>query len=120
MSDRPETPILDRVDTPADLKTLSDDELHRLTDELRAETISAVSVTGGHLGAGLGEPLDVDALHRADGSDRHERRRLDRAVRRVQSPASRPRRRRRILKRFVPGSGHKERAQASRRRKPSE
>ena len=51
---RPETPLLDRVNIPADMKGLSDAELHRLADELRAETIAAVSQTGGHLGAGLG------------------------------------------------------------------
>ena len=54
MTDRPSTPTLDRVTLPVDLKGLSDRELHNLADELRAETISAVSVTGGHLGAGLG------------------------------------------------------------------
>ncbi|MEE3101257.1 MAG: 1-deoxy-D-xylulose-5-phosphate synthase N-terminal domain-containing protein, partial [Pseudomonadota bacterium] len=52
--DRPRTPLLDRVSSPADLKRLSDADLARLADELRAETISAVSETGGHLGAGLG------------------------------------------------------------------
>jgi 1-deoxy-D-xylulose-5-phosphate synthase len=54
MSARPDTPLLDRVNKPEDLKHLSDAELARLADELRAETISAVSETGGHLGAGLG------------------------------------------------------------------
>ena len=54
MSNRPETPTLDRVHLPSDLKALSDAELHRVADELRQETISAVSETGGHLGAGLG------------------------------------------------------------------
>ena len=63
MSDRPSTPILDRVHVPADLKQLSDAELHRLADELRAETISAVSETGGHLGAGLGVVELTVALH---------------------------------------------------------
>ena len=48
---------------PADLKGLSDRELHRLADELRAETISAVSETGGHLGAGLGVVELTVALH---------------------------------------------------------
>ena len=48
---RPDTPMLDRVTSPADLKALSDRQLHQLAAELRAETISAVSVTGGHLGA---------------------------------------------------------------------
>ncbi|MEO1641625.1 MAG: 1-deoxy-D-xylulose-5-phosphate synthase N-terminal domain-containing protein, partial [Pseudomonadota bacterium] len=52
MSDLPYTPTLDRVTTPSDLKGMSDAELSRVADELRAETISAVSVTGGHLGAG--------------------------------------------------------------------
>jgi 1-deoxy-D-xylulose-5-phosphate synthase len=54
MSDRPETPLLDTVNFPADLRKLNKDELSELADELRRETISAVSVTGGHLGAGLG------------------------------------------------------------------
>ncbi|MFV0491196.1 MAG: 1-deoxy-D-xylulose-5-phosphate synthase [Pseudorhodobacter sp.] len=62
-SDRPETPILDRVTLPVDMKQLSDRELHQLADELRAETISAVSVTGGHLGAGLGVVELTVALH---------------------------------------------------------
>lgn len=60
---RPATPILDRVASPADLKALSDRQLHQLADELRAETISAVSVTGGHLGAGLGVVELTVALH---------------------------------------------------------
>jgi 1-deoxy-D-xylulose-5-phosphate synthase len=60
---RPETPILDRVTQPADLKRLTDRELTFLADELRAETISAVSVTGGHLGAGLGVVELTVALH---------------------------------------------------------
>ncbi|MGB3280538.1 MAG: 1-deoxy-D-xylulose-5-phosphate synthase N-terminal domain-containing protein, partial [Pseudorhodobacter sp.] len=53
-ADRPKTPMLDRVTLPSDLKPLSNRELRQVADELRAETISAVSVTGGHLGAGLG------------------------------------------------------------------
>ncbi|MCY1127684.1 1-deoxy-D-xylulose-5-phosphate synthase [Frigidibacter sp. RF13] len=57
------TPTLDRVHTPADLKGLSDRELATLADELRAETISAVSVTGGHLGAGLGVVELTVAIH---------------------------------------------------------
>jgi len=60
---RPATPILDRVHLPSDLKDLSDRELRQLADELRAETISAVSVTGGHLGAGLGVVELTVALH---------------------------------------------------------
>ena len=63
MTDRPITPTLDRVKTPADMKALSDRELRMLADELRAETISAVSVTGGHLGAGLGVVELTVALH---------------------------------------------------------
>ena len=54
VSQRPDTPLLDLVDTPADMRGFSDDQLVRLAHELRAETISAVSETGGHLGAGLG------------------------------------------------------------------
>jgi 1-deoxy-D-xylulose-5-phosphate synthase len=63
MTNRPATPILDRVHLPADMKALSDRELKLLADELRAETISAVSVTGGHLGAGLGVVELTVALH---------------------------------------------------------
>jgi 1-deoxy-D-xylulose-5-phosphate synthase len=61
--DRPKTPLLDRINLPSDLKGLTDRELHQLADELRAETISAVSVTGGHLGAGLGVVELTVALH---------------------------------------------------------
>lgn len=63
MSDRPHTPVLDRVSTPADMKSLSDAELHQLADDVRSEVISAVSVTGGHLGAGLGVVELTVALH---------------------------------------------------------
>ena len=63
MTNRPLTPTLDRVQLPADMKALSDRELKLLADELRAETISAVSVTGGHLGAGLGVVELTVALH---------------------------------------------------------
>jgi 1-deoxy-D-xylulose-5-phosphate synthase len=63
MAERPTTPTLDRVHSPADLKALSDAELRRLADELRAETISAVSETGGHLGAGLGVVELTVAIH---------------------------------------------------------
>jgi 1-deoxy-D-xylulose-5-phosphate synthase len=59
----PATPLLDRVSSPADLKSLSHAELRQLADELRAETIDAVSVTGGHLGAGLGVVELTVALH---------------------------------------------------------
>ena len=60
---RPKTPLLDRVESPADLRNFDDRSLRRLADELRAETISAVSVTGGHLGAGLGVVELTVAIH---------------------------------------------------------
>ncbi len=63
MATRPITPLLDRVHSPADLKNFTDAELHRLAGELRAETISAVSETGGHLGAGLGVVELSVAIH---------------------------------------------------------
>lgn len=63
MADRPRTPILDQVNIPADMKVLSDTQLRQLADDVRAETISAVSVTGGHLGAGLGVVELTVALH---------------------------------------------------------
>ena len=63
MPNRPITPLLDRVTLPSDLKSLSDRELRQLADELRAETISAVSVTSGHLGAGLGVVELTVAIH---------------------------------------------------------
>ncbi|MBA4270900.1 MAG: 1-deoxy-D-xylulose-5-phosphate synthase, partial [Methylobacterium sp.] len=59
----PETPLLDGVTSPADLRRLSHYQLRQLADELRAETIDAVSVTGGHLGAGLGVVELTVALH---------------------------------------------------------
>lgn len=63
MSERPDTPLLDRINVPADLKGFTDHDLGRIADELRAETISAVSETGGHLGAGLGVVELTVALH---------------------------------------------------------
>ncbi|ARE40819.1 1-deoxy-D-xylulose 5-phosphate synthase [Rhodovulum sp. P5] len=63
MSNRPVTPLLDRVSSPADLKGFSDAELRQLAEELRQETIAAVSETGGHLGAGLGVIELTLALH---------------------------------------------------------
>jgi len=60
---RPVTPLLDRIAGPSDLKMLSDAELGRLADELRAEVISAVSVTGGHLGSSLGVVELTVAIH---------------------------------------------------------
>ncbi len=63
MSDRPKTPLLDTVTRPADLKRFSDRQLRQIANEVRAETVSAVSVTGGHLGAGLGVVELTVALH---------------------------------------------------------
>lgn len=63
MSDRPETPLLDTVATPADLRTLKPTQLRQLADELRSEVISAVGVTGGHLGSGLGVVELTTAIH---------------------------------------------------------
>src|SRR6476619_5181883 len=63
MSERPETPLLDTVQFPADLRALSKEQLPQLAEELRQEVISAVSVTGGHLGAGLGVVELTVALH---------------------------------------------------------
>ena len=63
MAERPQTPLLDTVKVPADLKRLNDGQLKQLAGELRAETISAVSETGGHLGAGLGVIELTVALH---------------------------------------------------------
>jgi 1-deoxy-D-xylulose-5-phosphate synthase len=57
------TPLLDRVKLPSDVRKLPRDQLRQLADELRAETIDAVSVTGGHLGAGLGVVELTVALH---------------------------------------------------------
>lgn len=63
MSDRPETPLLNRIAGPADMKGLSDFDLTRLAAELRKETIWSVSQTGGHLGAGLGVVEMTVAIH---------------------------------------------------------
>jgi 1-deoxy-D-xylulose-5-phosphate synthase len=63
MTDRPLTPHLDRITTPADLKGLTDDALRHVADEVRAEVISAVSETGGHLGSSLGVVELTVALH---------------------------------------------------------
>ncbi|MBS7538724.1 1-deoxy-D-xylulose-5-phosphate synthase [Ancylobacter lacus] len=60
---RPSTPLLDLVSEPADLRRFPEDQLAQLAAELRAETIDAVSVTGGHLGAGLGVVELTVALH---------------------------------------------------------
>ena len=59
----PHTPLLDKINNPQDLKKLDVSELKTLADELRLELIDAVSVTGGHLGAGLGVVELTIALH---------------------------------------------------------
>ena len=63
MSERPHTPLLDTVDTPADLRKLKQDQLRQLSDELRTEMIDAVGQTGGHLGSGLGVVELTTAIH---------------------------------------------------------
>ena len=63
MSTRPDTPLLDQVNNPDDLKKIAEADLPRLAEELRAEMLDAVSVTGGHLGAGLGVVELTIALH---------------------------------------------------------
>ena len=63
MSDRPDTPLLDKVLYPADLRKLEKEELPQFADELRAEMISAVSQSGGHLGSGLGVVELTVAIH---------------------------------------------------------
>ncbi len=60
---RPDTPLLDLVRVPSDMRSFSDAQLERLAGELRAETISAVAETGGHLGAGLGVVELTVAIH---------------------------------------------------------
>lgn len=59
----PATPLLDEIKLPEDLRRLKPEQLQQVADELRAETIDAVSVTGGHLGAGLGVVELTVALH---------------------------------------------------------
>lgn len=63
MNQTSRTPLLDQVRTPEDLRRLAPHELRQLADELRQETIDAVAVTGGHLGAGLGVVELTVALH---------------------------------------------------------
>jgi len=63
MTRKPKTPLLDKVKVPADLRRLPESDLPQLAEELRAELIDAVSVTGGHLGAGLGVVELTVALH---------------------------------------------------------
>ena len=63
MNDKVKTPLLDSVKSPADLRDFTPDQLRQVADELRQETIDAVSITGGHLGAGLGVVELTVALH---------------------------------------------------------
>ncbi|MEQ7873015.1 1-deoxy-D-xylulose-5-phosphate synthase [Sphingomonas sp. ASV193] len=63
MSERPATPLLDTVHYPSDIRKLDKSQLKQLCDELRAETISAVSTSGGHLGSGLGVVELTVAIH---------------------------------------------------------
>jgi len=63
LADKPATPLLDTIASPADLRAMPRENLPALADELRAEVIDAVSVTGGHLGAGLGVVELTVALH---------------------------------------------------------
>ena len=63
MSQASRTPLLDTIQVPADLRRLPKTALKQVADELRAETVDAVSVTGGHLGAGLGVVELTVALH---------------------------------------------------------
>jgi 1-deoxy-D-xylulose-5-phosphate synthase len=63
MAHMPTTPLLDTVKTPADLRRLPPQQLRQLADELRQEVISAVGVTGGHLGSGLGVVELTTAIH---------------------------------------------------------
>ncbi len=64
VTQRPETPLLDRIEYPADLKEIEDREMPQLAEELRAEMVDAVSITGGHLGAGLGVVELTLAIHK--------------------------------------------------------
>jgi 1-deoxy-D-xylulose-5-phosphate synthase len=57
------TPLLDRIDMPADLRRLPEEDLRQVADELRTELIDAVSITGGHFGAGLGVVELTVVLH---------------------------------------------------------
>jgi len=63
LTETSKTPLLDRIGLPHDMKNLSAGQLRQLADELRSETINAVAVTGGHLGAGLGVVELTVALH---------------------------------------------------------
>ena len=63
MDNASKTPLLDQIRVPSDMRNFSDNQLTELAIELRRETINAVSLTGGHLGAGLGVVEITVALH---------------------------------------------------------
>lgn len=63
VTDKSDTPLLDKVNTPADIRDFTAEELARLADEVRRETVRVVSFTGGHLGASLGVVELTVALH---------------------------------------------------------
>src|SRR5262245_66577623 len=63
MAAKSKTPLLDQIKVPADLRRLDVRKLRQVADELRQEVIDAVSITGGHLGAGLGVIELTVALH---------------------------------------------------------
>ena len=63
MNGKPETPLLDKIKFPADVRKLAPEQLSDLADELRADMIYNVSRTGGHLGAGLGVVELTAAIH---------------------------------------------------------
>lgn len=64
VTDRPDTPLLDRIHFPADLREIEDRDMQAVAEELRAEMVDAVSITGGHLGAGLGVVELTLAIHK--------------------------------------------------------
>src|SRR5258708_16344345 len=64
------TPLLDQIAFPSDLRSLEQSQLRQAADELRSELVDAVSVTGGHLGAGLGVVELTVALHRVFNAPR--------------------------------------------------
>ncbi|MFY8102370.1 MAG: 1-deoxy-D-xylulose-5-phosphate synthase N-terminal domain-containing protein, partial [Allorhizobium sp.] len=69
MTSMPDTPLLDKVEFPKDLKTIEDRDLPQLAREVRDEMIDAVSKTGGHLGAGLGVVELTIAIHKVFNLD---------------------------------------------------
>jgi len=63
MTNRPHTPFLDRISGPADIRRMNDTAIANLADDVRAEVVSAVSETGGHLGSSLGVVELTVAIH---------------------------------------------------------